>query len=439
MRDLPLILHRHGIYYGWIALFAGTVGVLMSIPGQTMGVSVFTEFLIADLGISRLDLSFTYLAGTLGSAFLLPKAGRLLDYFGARVLAAIASLSLAAFLVFLAYSPSISRSLQDLTGISPYGAALLVSFLAFLGIRHFGQGQLTMASRTMMSLWFDKRRGLMLGISGVFVALGFGIAPAILSDLIDRYSWQEVLQILAIASVVMACFAILLFRRSPEHCGLVIDGGETLDSESSAEEVLAKEESFTAEEAKRTRTFWIFVAGMVCHSMLITAATFNMAHIGSLHGLSHVEAFRVFVPISICSVLAEIVCGYLSDRISLKYLLALEQAGIVVGLVGLDFYSTPLGYAAVAIGFGVGGGLFALLISVAWPKLFGRRYLGAIMGIVTASMVAGSAFGPFLFSFGESVLNDFGMVLYVCALIPLVITFAAFFADPPRHPARNFE
>jgi hypothetical protein len=35
----------------------------MSIPGQTMGVSVFTDILIEKLGISRLNLSLTYMVG----------------------------------------------------------------------------------------------------------------------------------------------------------------------------------------------------------------------------------------------------------------------------------------------------------------------------------------------------------------------------------------
>ncbi|MCK5198258.1 MAG: hypothetical protein KAR21_07900, partial [Spirochaetales bacterium] len=46
--------------YGWIILIVGTIGVLMSIPGQTMGVSVFTDFLIEALEISRTGISTTY-------------------------------------------------------------------------------------------------------------------------------------------------------------------------------------------------------------------------------------------------------------------------------------------------------------------------------------------------------------------------------------------
>jgi len=65
--DKPFAPSRLPFFYGWVILVAGTIGILMSIPGQTMGVSVFTENLLADLDIERNNLSLAYLVGTLGS------------------------------------------------------------------------------------------------------------------------------------------------------------------------------------------------------------------------------------------------------------------------------------------------------------------------------------------------------------------------------------
>ncbi len=63
-------------FYGWVILAAGVIGILMSIPGQTMGVSVFTENLLSDLQINRNNLSLAYLVGTLTSGLLITKAGK---------------------------------------------------------------------------------------------------------------------------------------------------------------------------------------------------------------------------------------------------------------------------------------------------------------------------------------------------------------------------
>ena len=45
----PFPPSRLPFFYGWVILGAGIIGILMSIPGQTMGVSVFTENLLEDL------------------------------------------------------------------------------------------------------------------------------------------------------------------------------------------------------------------------------------------------------------------------------------------------------------------------------------------------------------------------------------------------------
>ena len=56
-----------------------------------MGVSVFTDHLIAALGLSRVRLSTAYMAGTLMSALLMTKAGRLTDRFGVRAVSTAAA------------------------------------------------------------------------------------------------------------------------------------------------------------------------------------------------------------------------------------------------------------------------------------------------------------------------------------------------------------
>ena len=92
--NFPFGVKRIPLFYGWIVLMAATVGVLMSIPGQTMGISVFTDYLISALEIDRTSLSLAYLLGTVASGFLITKAGTFYDRYGARIMAVIAGLML---------------------------------------------------------------------------------------------------------------------------------------------------------------------------------------------------------------------------------------------------------------------------------------------------------------------------------------------------------
>lgn len=48
----PFAPRRWPVFYGRTVLAAGTLGVLMSVPGQTMGVSVFTEPLLEALAMT---------------------------------------------------------------------------------------------------------------------------------------------------------------------------------------------------------------------------------------------------------------------------------------------------------------------------------------------------------------------------------------------------
>ena len=60
--------------------------------------------------------------------------------------------------------------------------------VGYFGARFSGQGVMTSASRNLLLLWFKRRRGLVSGVSGVFVSLGFSLALSLLAMLID--GWQ---------------------------------------------------------------------------------------------------------------------------------------------------------------------------------------------------------------------------------------------------------
>ncbi|MDE0805756.1 MAG: hypothetical protein OSA99_20830, partial [Acidimicrobiales bacterium] len=87
---------------------AGTVGVIASMPGQTAGVSVFTDPLSEATGLTRLQLSVSYLIGTGTSGLVLPRAGHAIDRFGSRVVALTATLGLAGTLLGLSVVGSMS-------------------------------------------------------------------------------------------------------------------------------------------------------------------------------------------------------------------------------------------------------------------------------------------------------------------------------------------
>ena len=112
--DFPFRPAALPFYYGWAVLVASIVGIVMSAPGQTIGVSVFTESLLEATGLSRIEFSNAYLIGTLISGLLLPYAGSVIDRIGARRGVVLASVGLGAV---LAYMSQVDRIAAAVAGI----------------------------------------------------------------------------------------------------------------------------------------------------------------------------------------------------------------------------------------------------------------------------------------------------------------------------------
>ena len=187
--------NKSPVFYGYIILIVGSIGVLASIPGQTVGVSVFTDPVKDALGLSRNQFSNAYMIGTLLSAFFVAKAGVLFDRFGARYVAFIATILLSISLLLCSVSVQISESVKSILNINSWIIPFTVMCILFFLIRFSGQGVLTMASRNMIMIWFDKNRGKVNSISSIAVSLGFSTSPIVINYLIDNHGWQRSWQI----------------------------------------------------------------------------------------------------------------------------------------------------------------------------------------------------------------------------------------------------
>ncbi|MBT7163632.1 MAG: MFS transporter, partial [Victivallales bacterium] len=188
---IPFDPARWPFFYGWFIVVLGTIGILMSIPGQTMGVSAFTDSLIDALGLTRVQLSTAYMFGTIASSFVLTPVGRLSDRVGSRVMAFWGAVVLGLVLVWLSQCDRIAIFLRGTEGGKPVGwVAFAVILVGFFFVRLSGQGVLTLINRNMMMKWFSRYRGLVNAMSGLFVSFGFSFAPRILKGGMADYGWR---------------------------------------------------------------------------------------------------------------------------------------------------------------------------------------------------------------------------------------------------------
>ena len=188
--DFPFAPSRFPFFYGWWILVVTTVGIMSSIPGQTMGVGVYTDYLILHTGLNRLEISMAYMTGTILSSLLLPTAGRLYDLWGSRVMIFLAGTGLGLALLLFSETVWVLKQLELLVpGIPRTTLGLFLMILTFLMLRQFGQGIMSMVSRNTLAKWFDRKRGLASGISGLFVAFSFSGAPLMMNTLINSFGY----------------------------------------------------------------------------------------------------------------------------------------------------------------------------------------------------------------------------------------------------------
>ena len=92
--NFPFSPLRFPLFYGWCIVIFTTLGMIASIPGQTMGVGVYTDFLIQNSHLNRIQISMAYMTGTILSSLLLPLAGRYYDLVGGRIMIVFAGIGM---------------------------------------------------------------------------------------------------------------------------------------------------------------------------------------------------------------------------------------------------------------------------------------------------------------------------------------------------------
>ncbi|MFP8881844.1 MAG: MFS transporter [Myxococcota bacterium] len=427
-------------FYGWVIVAATTLAIVMSVPGQTMGVSVFTDHLIRETGLTRLELTYTYMLGTLGSSLLLPRGGVFLDRHGARWTGIVACLAVAATLAVLTGLDSISRTFADLFGLATTTkAAAVVLTLGFMMLRFSGQGMLTMAARTMMAKWFERRRGLASGISGVFVSGGFAIAPLVLQSFIDVAGWRGAWWIRAgSVGIGMSLVIFVFFRENPEDCGLRMDGRglESLSTSSPDEAPRPEEPAFTRDEALRTARFWVVTLAIALQALVFTGVTFHIVDLGIETGIGGREAVKLFIPIALVSTTMGLASGFAADRLPVRVLVLVFLGLQTTAYVGAGRLGEFPFLLMMIVGWGGAGGLFATLLNVAIPNFFGRLHLGAISSIQMSFIVAASAIGPALLAASKTYLGSYREGLLFCCVMSIGVFLFALLAPIP---ARTFE
>jgi MFS family permease len=237
----------------------------------------------------------------------------------------------------------------------------------------------------------------------------------------------------------MAAFAWLFFRDNPEECGLHMDGADRAPTDDGLGPAPspdpAEEIAYTRREALGTLIFWVFTFALAIQSMVYTGITFHIVDLGAEHGIDRASVVRLFIPIAVVSTSMGFIIGFAADRIRLQWLLMGMMLFQSAGFYGFAHLGDPWLRALGVAGWGLSGGFYGPLTTMAIPKLFGRRHLGAISGAMLSGLVMASALGPSLLAASKEWIGAYAPgLLGMCALSACAFLLAPLARTPAAEP-----
>jgi len=183
---------------------------------------------------------------------------------------------------------------------------------------------LTILSPYVANHWFEKRRGLAVGILTASTATGQLILLPLLAIIIEEFSWKWAIGFILILSFIMLVIILLFMKNSPKEIGLLRYG---LEEEPPVQQVVEKNNPIiiafrTLFEAVKVKEFWLlagsfFICGLSTSGLIGTH--FISYCIG--FGFTAVTAASMLSFMGIFDLIGTTLSGWLSDRFDNRWLL----------------------------------------------------------------------------------------------------------------------
>lgn len=409
-------------FYGWAVVAAGALTQFtQGIAGQ--GFSTYLVPLQQQFGWSRAILAGPRSIATMESAVLGPIEGYLVDRVGPRLLVAVGTFVMGLGLILFGLTNSLWMY-------------YLSNIIIALGTGF--QGLLVVS--VAVNQWFRRKRSMAVAV----MLLGFSMAGVVgvpaLVLIQTTLGWQTsaILNGLLVWAVGLPCS--LLFTRSPEHYGMVPDGdtvGATVSVGAKGRPVV-EEYDFTLRQALHTRTFWLLAFGLAMGNLGTAASmTHLFLHLEQGIGLSRTTAALVWTVVSITTIPARLIGGFIGDRLPKNIVLG---AGIV--LVALSQFilgvatSFPMALTYALI-YGLGWGARAPVMISIQGEYFGRKSQGIIRGWLATVSVPITMAAPVVIGYIADVQGTYRLAFIGIAFLVLIGAALLFLATPPKPPSRT--
>ncbi|MCS6968523.1 MAG: MFS transporter [Cytophagales bacterium] len=401
------------LFYGWLVLG-----------------SAFIVFAVVTIGVNGLPLLNVSLKETFGwtheqttrgpsmlyfiVALVSPFAGALVDKFGPRFMMSLGSfLTVIALLLY----PLITNA-WHLVGIYIICAISITCGGAIAGV-------------TLLSQWFNRWRGVAVGIYLVGSSLGGIIFPQLIAKLNQQIGWQFTALVLAIVAAVASVVPLWFIRNLPSEKNTFPDGVAQPNTNQQA--VGNQDYGLSLGDALATPRFYLLLYITAAVFFCITGVVQNFALFMRDVGLSEDQIANALSLFFAFSIAGKVFFGWLSDKFSKKSILIAAVVNMTVGSLLMQLIPannqifTPLFVGVYGLGY---SGAFTM-VQLTVAEYYAGKNFGKILGIVTTmDTLAGSA-GIYLLGFLRTLQGSYQVGTYILLGVSLSAVISAIFLQRP--------
>jgi len=380
---------------GWWNVLAAFVGLGLSYAMFTVFVfGILVTPLQAEFGWSRAEMSLALTITNITVVFGSPALGFLVDRVGVKRL----------------LLPSITLMGLAVAAMSLLQGNIWYFYLGFFAITLLGLGTLPLSYSRVLIGWFDKKRGLALGVALSGFGVGGALVPEVAATMTELYGWRSAYQLFAVMVLVVSLpLALLVLREAPIESSALRDQDSPVKFE------------LSAGKAMHGRNYWLILASFFLVGIGITSILSHLVPMLMDRGMSYQAAARAMSTLAFALIFGRMLAGYLMDHFFAPYITA---AFIVFGLAGgiillaLGAVGWQAYVAAALVGLATGSEISEIAYIVG--RYFGQLAFGLIYGIMFAAFQLGSAISAPLMGYYYDSHGDYiGALWGVVALVLL--------------------
>jgi len=400
------------VYYGWWIVVTAAVGMSTG-PGQFAfgALGLFMIPLGEEFGWSRTEISLALTSFTVALALSIAYIGNLVDRHGSRK---VLLPSCIAFGVLLCLVPLLVDRLWIL-------------YLLFFLIGALGAGANALPYLRTISAWFDRRRGLALGIAMGGSGMGYVYVPPAVQYMIDHHGWRSAYFMLAVVALAVAVpLVYFILREAPSEKDAA--GFDELRVDQSAGQSAAQTPFAVL---ARQRLLWQLFVIFCLLSFVLYGVLAHLVPMLRDRGMAPGSAALVSSTMGLALVVSRIGIGYLIDRFFAPYVAVgcFLLSAVGIGLLAYGAVDAVAFFAVACIGISMGAEIDMLAFLTG--RYFGVANFGRVYGILFTAFLIGTSLGPVGYGMAFDRLGSYDWVLFLS--VGLMLASAALTLRLPRY------